>query len=192
MARTWTDEQKKAASERARAARAPAPAADELFQAQHAPREETTGNYHEANETNEQIGMSRTGPGFVTLYKPTDYGYFPRKIPVMNMAMLMQLGYKAHCPDCGGDCGTDENSCPGRPKRAYRDCPHPACKRRIYDHPPLNVVETNADPLKIQDSAYAQSTPELRTQASMDAHIISRHESLARTMGLLSRQPAGV
>ena len=133
--------------------------------------------------------MTHQRPESVTLYKPTEYGYFPRKVPVTNMTMLLEAGYLPECPDCGGHCGTDTNSCPGRDKRLFRICPMASCGRRIYDHPIAATEETDDDPMAIRDDAYEQSTPELRTRAAMDAHIWSRHPSLAVTMGLGSRLP---
>ena len=176
-------------------AAAPPPSEEQIFLAQHDPM----GTIR-TTESLQQMGvavaegtaatMTHQRAEFVTLYKPTEYGYFPRKVPVTNMAMLLKAGYLPQCPDCGGHCGTDENSCPGRDKRHFRVCPLASCGRRIYDHPPKTTAEQDeSDPYMIRDDAYEQSTPELRLRAAMDAHIWSRHPSLGATMGIGSRLP---
>lgn len=119
----------------------------------------------------------------VTMYKPTPSGWMPRRVTVGSIGMNLANGFAIHCPQCGGDHGTDPNECPGRDPMAVRVCP--VCGKRIYDNRvSLEIDRQEDDPNVIQDDAYAASTPAIRTKAALDWHIWNRHPQEAREMGL--------
>lgn len=135
--------------------------------------------------------VTHRGPGMVTVYKPTPWGYFPRSIPVTNLSMALDNGFLPSCPDCGGRCGPGVNSCAGRPSRAFRVCPVPSCSKHIYDYQ-MGIEDTDFaedDPSYIRDDSYVASTPASRTKVSLDAHMLAVHPSEAASMGIV---PLGV
>lgn len=196
MTREWTDEQRAAASERAKAqwasqkTTAPSDAQMLMAQAQSTAEQVSTQRLEDVVEA-EVLGDDRgdvthTQPGKVRVYKPTPYGYKPREIPVTGLAQALDGGFLPNCPDCHGQCGDGVNDCPGREKRAYRQCPVPQCRKKVYDFIQGLDVEDADDPMKIEDDAYALSTPELRTKALMDKHMLVLHPNEAAAAGIVA------
>jgi hypothetical protein len=194
MPREWTDEQREEARQRAKkhnfgrkAAVTQGPSAEALLlaQAQAKPSVVTTENI---TEDKEDGNVTHTKPGLVRVYKPTAYGYKARYIPATNVPMALSNGFLARCPDCGGECGDGPNDCPNRPKRMYRTCPVPQCGKKIFDYEPkeIEALENDADPMAIRDDSYMQSTPELRTKAVLDKHMLMRHPNEAAAAGILA------
>lgn len=208
MPREWTSEQRTEASEKAkerwqkqggqRAAIVESPSPEQMLisKAQATAPQVSTQDLSEVmdKETmgNDRGTVSHTKPGKVRVYKPTPYGYKAREIPVTNLAQALKGGFLAHCPDCnaagipGKDCGDGPNDCPNREKRAYRKCPVPQCGKKIYDY--LQDIEETGedDDMKINDDAYAQSTPELRTKSVMDKHMLVLHPNEAAAAGIVA------
>ena len=200
MPRTWTDEQKQEASRKAKeqglgrkAQVTTGPSAEALLiaQAQGAPAKVTTQPMSElvdAETMGEDKGnVSHTQPGKVRVYKPTPYGFKVKYIPSTNLTQALANGFKATCPDCGAECGDGVNDCPGRAKRAYRMCPVPQCQKKVYDYIlDLDEVEDDDDEMKIEDDAYNLSTPELRTKAVLDKHMLALHPNEAAAAGIVA------
>ena len=116
------------------------------------------------------------------MYKPTPNGYMPRRVTVGSVAMNIANGFKFRCPDCGGT-HDDPNDCTGRAPMARRICP--VCGSKIDDNRVRQDVDLQTDdPNVIQDDAYAESTPAIRTKAALDWHMWNRHPQESREMGL--------
>ena len=148
----------------------------EMFLAQHAGQMGDTSEKFQHGDGTAVIG--HTGPALVQVYKPTPYGYKPVAVPSSNLAWVVSQGYLENCPDCGGQCEPDINSCPGRAKIPYRVCPVASCRKTIYDtmsSAPDAVGPDPDDPNLIKDDSYLESTPELRTKAALDAHMRAFH-----------------
>lgn len=140
--------------------------------------------------------ISRSGYGTMAVFKLTPTGVTKIKVAVQSVAeVLRQPHYSAVCPDCGfAECGPGENDCPGRPPRAYRICPVASCNKRIYDTKPTGKYlvdefdhsgrDDGNDPNVIRDDSYNVSTPESRTKAMMDTHIVGVHPATAMEMGI--------
>lgn len=220
MARSWTDEQRKAQSERAK---------DPAFWA---PRMRPDGTPVKAEDTMrvsrldafrmqaesevenpivvpEQMKgdadveldgeMTHTTPGLKYMWRKEHWGWRKVKVSAASVRDLLNNGDLPYCGDCGGDHDEGINDCPKREPRAYRVCPHPTCNLKsggpkvIYD---LDQVVEDRVTKKIRgreitDDTMKLATPEQRTRMRMDEHIRSCHEGLARAMGLFN-QPAGV
>lgn len=203
--REWTDEQREVARARAikqglgqkakvaTAVEGPSAEALLLAQAQATPAIHTKENL--VDVVGEEVTQNDTGtvthtkPGKVRVYKPTPYGYKAREIPSTNYPMAMRSGFLPNCPDCGGQCGDGINDCPVRTKRAYRICPIPQCGKKIHDYEQSEIDATEGDPddpMVIRDDAYMQSTPELRTKAVMDKHMLQLHPNEAAAAGIVA------
>ncbi len=195
MPREWTEEQREEARQRAKkhnfgkkatVTQGPSEEALLLAQAQGKPSVVTTDNISEEDETGT---VTHTKPGLVRVYKPTPFGYKARYIPATNVPMALKNGFLARCPDCGGECGDGANDCPQRPKRMYRTCSVPQCGKKIFDfeQQEIDALEGDQnDPMAIRDDAYMQSTPELRTKAVMDKHMLLIHPNEAAAAGILA------
>lgn len=201
----WTEEQRRSARERAikqglgkKAGITEAPSAEALLlaQAQGTPPQVTTENLAAIVDKETMGGdkgsVSHTTAGLVRVYKPTAYGYKPRMIPAPNLVQALGGGFLAHCPDCnprgidGEDCGDGINDCSVREKRFYRSCPVPSCGKQIYDYQQGEDEDDDDDEMKIRDDAYRQATPELRTQALMDRHMLGVHPNEAAAAGIVA------
>ena len=201
MPRTWTEEQRQTARERGKrqwegrkASVTVGPSAEQMLiaQAQATPPVQTEQNLQEVAGDDGMVkgargGVSHTRPGRVAVYKPTPLGYRRREIPVTNLGMALANGFLPKCPQCGGECGFGINDCPGRPKRAYRQCRIPTCGHKVYDFQveEMEDVETE-DSMLIQDNAYLESTPALRTKAMLDKHMLVRHPTEAAAAGIVA------
>lgn len=198
MARQWTKEQRAAQSRRMKAGMTGqaaqvsiGPTEEQLIIAQSQGKIDVSQEDIFDLAAKRETGQEDTGsithqrPGMVQVYKPTPWGYTPRLIPVTNLPNVLSQGWKPKCPDCGGFCTAEPNSCSGREKVAYRICPVAGCKKRVYDFQQQGTEEASDDPSLIQDEAYIQSTPAARTKAGLDVHILSRHPTEARAAGLI-------
>ncbi len=205
MSRTWTEEQRIEARRRAiqqglgrkaTITESPSPEQMLIAQAQQAAPQVSRQNLTEVvdKETmgDDRGSVSHTRPGLVRVYKPTPYGYKPRTIPVTNLGQALKGGFLPHCPDCnpggleGQDCASGPNDCPAREKRMYRVCPVPQCGKKIYDYQQQVATELGEDSMRVEDDAYMQSTPELRTKAVMDKHMLGLHPNEAAAAGIVA------
>lgn len=198
MPRTWTKEQRATASRRMKAGMTGqvaqvtiGPTEEQLIIAQSQGKIDVSQEDIYELATRREAGQEDSGsithqrPGMVQVYKPTPWGYSPRSIPVTNLPNVLSQGWKPKCPDCGGSCTAEPNSCPGRDPMAYRICPVAGCRKKVYDFQHTETEETSDDPNLIQDEAYIQSTPAARTKAGLDVHILARHPTEARAAGLI-------
>lgn len=144
----------------------------------------------------EEIGpvlTTHTRPGTLIMYKPTEsHGYVPRVVSGSAVRLLLIQGWKEVCPECNkrhvgkdGVESTDPNLCTARDPLAVRVCR--VCGKRIYDN--VGFVETGEkvdsdDPNVVQDEIYTDTTPEQRTQASLNLHYWLRHPRQAQMMDL--------
>lgn len=200
--REWTEEQRREARERAlargfgkKAEVVTAPSAEQvlLAKSQDTPAihtEEDLAAVAGKDVTQGDSGtVTHTTPGKVRVYKPTPYGYRAREIPVTNYSNALRNGFRAECPDCGGQCGDGINDCPVREKRAYRMCPIPGCGKKVYDYERTEIEAAKGDagdPHMIQDDAYIEATPQLRTKAALDKHMLGRHPIEAAAAGIVA------
>ncbi len=195
MPREWTEEQREEARQRAKrhnfgkkavVTQGPSDEALLVAQATAAPAVVTKDDI---SDEGERATVTHTKTGRTRVYKPTAYGYKARYIPNTNVPMALSNGFLAKCPDCGGECGDGVNDCPNRPKRMYRICPVPQCGKQIFDfeQKDIDALEGDeGDPMAIKDDAYMQSTPELRTKAVMDKHMLAIHPNEAAAAGILA------
>jgi len=127
---------------------------------------------------------SYTAPPLVRMYKPNRFGYYdPVDIADGAVETCYLAGYLAACPDCNSStCGLGV-VCPNQPPRLYRVCPVIACSKEFRDEPQMTEedLEGKGDPLLIKDDAFANSTPETRTKAMLNNHMMFYHpqESLS-------------
>ncbi len=195
MPRKWTEEQREEARQRAKqhnfgrratVTHGPSDEALLIAQAQAKPSVVTTDNL---TEEKDRGTVTHTKSGLVRVYKPTAYGYKAKYIPATNVTMALANGFLARCPDCNGECGDGPNDCPERPKRMYRQCAVPQCGKKIFDYEQKDIDAADidaADPMAIRDDSYMQSTPELRTKAVLDKHMLLIHPNEAAAAGILA------
>lgn len=108
-----------------------------------------------------------------------------RLIPEGSVRVVLAEGLSLECPYCNSEHESDDpNACPELPKLKYRKCP--VCGRRVYDD--RAIAEIEEDPLAIPTPL--PNTPEDRTRAKLDEHIIAYHRTHARQMGLVRPDPA--
>jgi len=142
--------------------------------------------------TGDGVVTTHTRPGTTIMYKPSKDGYQPRTVSVSALRLLLIQGWKERCPDCNalhigpdGEQSTDPNLCSAREPIAVRVCP--VCGKRLYDN--IGFVEdtgslAGSDPNVIHEEAYSQTTPEIRTKASLDLHLWQKHPRQAQMMGV--------
>ena len=145
------------------------------------------------------VRVARSGYGTLPVYKLTPSGCTRIKVAVQSIhEVLLSPNYSATCFDCDQDdccagAGDTINDCPGRPARKFRICPVNSCRKKVYDSQPTGRYASDDfnhgdraqdDPNAIKDDTYETSTPETRTKAAMDMHIIGFHPTEAMTMGL--------
>ena len=201
----WTEEQRNEARARAikqglgrKAETTEAPSAEAMLLAQaqsiapQATTEELTTVVDKETMGDDRGTVSHVTAGLVRVYKPTAYGYKPKNIPATNLAQALKGGFLAHCPDCnpqgidGADCSDGTNDCPVREKRFYRVCPVPSCGKKIHDYQQDIEQTAEEDSMRIEDNAYMQATPELRTKALMDRHMLGLHPNEAAAAGIVA------
>ncbi len=144
--------------------------------------------------------VTHTRAAHARVYVLTPHGVMVKQVNSQTSTLREVLASPTHSPVCW-DCGSDEcsgetNGCTGRPKRMLRRCPVPQCRKPIYDPKPTgkflredDVVHTKDESgddmeLLIDDSSDYYSTPQQRTKALMDAHILKYHPGEAAQMGL--------
>lgn len=122
--------------------------------------------------------------GVVTMYKPDGHGHWtPRSVPATSISQNLVNGWHAHCPECGGDHGSDPNACLARPRTALRICP--VCGQPIYDGLAYEAQRGDLDdPNVIHDEHDVESTPEARTLVARNLHMWMRHPQEARELNL--------
>ena len=181
MAKRWTPERRKAASDRAKAqglgARtltqasvavedvAPVGRSAEVFAAENERKMEETVEQAQG-EDGSPVVTTHGRPGTLVMYKPTEsQGYVPRTVSVSAIRLLIRQGWHEDCPEChdkhinkDSQESTDPNLCSARPAVAVRTCP--VCSKRIYDNVGFaEQADSEDDPNVIQDDAYDTSTP---------------------------------
>lgn len=191
---------------------APQPSANAITQAQlmlaramEAPKvqresvETVASTYEGAVETT-SAKVTHTRAPHARVYVLTPQGCTVKMVNSQVSTLREVLASPTHSPVCW-DCGSDQcsggtNECPGRPKRMLRRCPQPQCRKPIYDPKPTgkflkedDVVHTRDETgddmeLLIDDSDDYLSTPQQRTKALMDEHILKYHPGEAAQMGL--------
>lgn len=142
--------------------------------------------------------VARSGYGTLPVYVLTADGCRRIHVAVQSInEVLSQPHYSATCFDCGSnECNGEINGCPGRPARKYRTCPVPSCSKVIFDTVPTGEFRSDefdhtereasqeGDVNRIRDNEYSAATPETRTKAKMDLHIISVHPATAMELNL--------
>lgn len=205
MVRKWTDEQRAAASRRAKESGLgvrsgtkasvaieevpPVGASAEVFLADHEGVIEKSVDQFKGEDGN-PVTTTHTRPGTTVMYKPTEKGrYVPRTVSVSALRLLIRQGWQEMCPDCNdhhlnkdGVASTDPNLCTAREPLAVRVCP--VCQKRIYDNVRFDEQVEGDDPNVIQDVPYEQSTPGSRTQVSLNLHLWTRHPRTAQMMNV--------
>jgi hypothetical protein len=206
MARKWTPEQRKVASDRAKAqglgARtltqaavdvvdvAPVGRSAEVFAAENERKMEETVEQAQG-EDGSPVVTTHNRAGTLVMYKPTEsQGYVPRTVSVSAIRLLIRQGWHETCPEChkkhintDGQESTDPNLCSVRDPVAVRVCP--VCPKRIYDNVGFSEqADSEDDPNVIQDDAYDTSTPASRTLASLNLHLWVRHTRQAQMMNV--------
>ena len=149
----------------------------------------------ENTDSNARATVARSGYGTLAVYKLTPTGVERIQVAVQSIhEVLTTPGYSAVCFDCGLDeCGPGVNDCPGREPRLFRICPINTCRKPLYDSKPtgkfkIDDFDNSGRPLEdknaIVDDSYSLSTPESRTRAAMDMHLLGFHPAESLTMGL--------
>ena len=206
MARKWTPEQRKVASDRAKAQRlgvrtltqasvgvedvAPVGRSAEVFAAENERKMEETVERAQG-EDGSPVVTTHTRAGTLVMYKPTErQGYVPRTVSVSSIRLLIRQGWHEDCPEChkkhlnkDGVESTDPNLCSAREPVAVRICP--VCQKRIYDNVQFSEqAEDEDDPNIIRDQALEASTPASRSLASLHLHLWVRHTRQAQMMNI--------
>lgn len=204
--RSWSPEQRAAASERAKAQGFGAQPKSEngvaaLTEEQILIAEEATRGTVSTKEAladlvgpeeKELVGEGSTVThkvhGRVAVWKLTPQGWQRREIPGTAVSQALASGMKARCQDCGGTCGDGVNDCPGREPVAFRSCP--VCGRPIYD---LDIMPPNDDgepaDAEIRDDSFITTTPAIRTKAKLEAHMLAYHQAEAAAYGIVRPGP---
>ena len=199
--RTWSDEQREAARQRAKAQgfgtkaaieehEVPPVRSSEVFIAEQQGRIEKTVEQAQDEDGN-PVKTTHIRPGTLVMYKPLEYGgYEPRTVSATAIGLLLRQGWAENCPDCGkkhidkkGMESSDPNLCSARPPVGVILCP--VCRLRIYDN--MRVEEAPAsedDPNVIVTSDLQESTPEQRLIAARNLHMWMLHTRSAQEMNL--------
>jgi len=197
MPREWTPEQRRAASERAKARGFGRKASveivenepvrsDAVFLAENEGVTETTVD-RTKDEDGNPITTTHTRPGTITMYKPLPTGgYEPRLASRTSISMLLRNGWGENCLDCGkrhidrhGVESADPNLCSAHPPVAVILCP--VCNLRIYDNMPFGEqAVAEDDPNVIAPDDLKASTPEQRLIAARNLHLWMHHPRSAQ------------
>jgi hypothetical protein len=127
------------------------------------------------------------------MYRRGVWGWSPIVISTNSIAQLFAAGLMDRCGDCGRNtCGVlpngqldpDPNACPGKEPVQLRRCP--VCRKRVYDvdTSQARAGELDRDPNEIADDTFGAVTPETRTRARLEEHLIYYHKTEARQFGL--------
>ena len=177
--------------------------ARKLLAAKNAPIQDSIDPFEdeETRASGAAVKVSRSGYGWLPVYKLTPNGVVRIRVAVQSINQVLNSpGYAAECFDCGrDDClfvtevpgEVSTNICAGKAKRQYRVCPVRSCRKPIYDPQPTGAFKDDEfdhsardDSDAIQDDAYNTSTPETRTKAALDIHVIGFHPQEAMEMGI--------
>lgn len=180
MPRTWTPEQKAAMSVKMKRAARMVSEDEEFLMAHSGNRVQTQEVVKDDSET-QYVGGAKvtyTGTPMVTVYKRNKWnGWDPVSVPENNLKILFSPegmdNYRVRCPQCEGYCGLDGMGCPKGEVRAYRRCL--VCNKKIFDSPPVDMVEGEDTPGRIVDTEEILGTPESRTLALRDSHMAWKH-----------------
>ena len=151
-------------------------------------REETTEDAYVALGKDKPAGMDRAvvthkSDRFITMYA-RPYGE-RRAVPEGSVRVCLSEGLFLDCPVCGGD-HPDSGVCPSLPLVAFRRCP--ICGKRFADDRAVPEATATDEPGLIPTDL--PGTPEARTKAKMEAHLVVYHEEAARRAGLLTAAEA--
>ena len=193
MARTWTEEQREAARQRAKAQGFGRAAVAEhgartaaVFIAEQQDRVETTVEQAKGDDGS-PVTTTHIRPGTYIMYKPLPYGrYEPRTVSVSAIGMLLRDGWSENCPDCGkkhidkdGVESPDPNLCTAHPPVAVIICP--VCRLRIYDNVHFDEgLDGEADENVINPDDLKDRTPEQRLIAARNLHLWMHHPRVAQ------------
>lgn len=201
MARAWTDEQKAAASARAKARNAPATVSEEeSFLARmkgegaRTTREDATTLTGESSlGQDNSVTVEHKSGGTAILYRHEVWGgWTPVTVPRAAVSNMIGAGFRINCGDCQGHHGPNPNECPGREPLQYRVCPQPGCSKQFHDIEIDEGEDEGTDPMRIVDAQSKPTTAAERTMSRMNQHIRAFHEGLAYQRGLMNPTPVTV
>ena len=191
MPREWTDEQRAAASKRAKkqwAGRntAVAERSPEAFIAEQEARAAVETVERSTDEDGQAVKTTHTRPSTIIMYKPLEHGgYEPRTASVTSIKLLLNEGWFENCPECHqkhldaqGLDSTDPNLCSAREPVAVIVCP--VCQVRIYDNMPFETGAATQDENVITPDDLGESTPEMRLVAARNLHLWTEHPRSAQ------------
>lgn len=116
----------------------------------------------------------------ITMY---DADGMPRSVPEGSVRVCLSEGLFLECPICSGEHPDNSpNACPGRDAVKFRRCP--VCGKRFFDDRASAAAMDDTEEGLIPTDLPA--TPEARTKAKVDAHMVVYHEDAARRAGLLT------
>ena len=192
MPREWTAEQRREASERAKARglgrTAVAERSPEMFLAQNEGRMEES---IEMARGDVAVRTTHRRPTTTVMYKPMQHGgYSPRLVSVNSIRQNLQNGWAEHCPDCGkdhidknGEHSMNPNLCSDRPMVMSILCP--VCRLQIYDNMHFDeMAHDEDDPSVVVLDDLLESTPEQRLQAARNLHLWVTHPRAAQERGI--------
>jgi hypothetical protein len=132
---------------------------------------------------NKSIVSHKTDP-MICMY---DKDGSQRQVPEGSVRVCLNEGLFLECPICGGEHDDNSpNSCPARTPVKFRKCPR--CGKKIWDDRATDPTPAEADENMIPTDL--PSTPEARTQAKLEAHLVAYHEETARRAGLMTADSA--
>ncbi len=200
--RQWTDEQREAQRQRAKAQglggkpkpEVAAATPEQVLLAE----QQASGPVRTQEDLRELIGkeeqdlvdsgtVTHERPGRVAVWKETPQGWQRREIPGTALNQALANGFKARCPDCGGECGDGVNDCPSREDTPFRKCP--VCARPIFDLDIQQDTIGEADEAEIRDESFSQTTPTVRTKVKLEQHMLAYHPAEAAAYGIVRPTP---
>ena len=178
-----------------------------MNQARQSQPTEVVSDYQDddTKESGATATVTHSAYGRFPVYKLTPSGCVRIEVNAQSIAdVLSQDHYSDVCFDCGrNDClyattikgEIPTNWCAGKEPKKFRVCPEISCRKRIYDSQSTGMRlqdefdhsargDASDDPNVIQDDMYDSSTPEARTRAAMENHLIGFHPDTARQLGI--------
>ena len=141
------------------------------------PRGETSQQIHGATVTHQTDEM-------VSMY---DKEGRHRVVTSGSVRVLMTEGLYLQCPLCQGEHESGgPNDCPAQEPVKFRVCP--VCGKTIHDDRVIVESYESEDPNMIPTEL--PNTPEARTMAKLQEHMIAYHRTHARQMGLVKDEAA--